>query len=77
MKVYLCVWHVKRTWLKNLKQKVAGKKNWGAQTAILAEITAILEDLDLASAQIKMDAFLKKWVRTHNGPDHPPSATHL
>jgi hypothetical protein len=64
MQVYLCVWHVKRTWLKNLKQKVAGEHNRAARTAILKEISAILEELNLTKAKALMAAFLKKWVRS-------------
>lgn len=65
MKVFLCVWHVKRTWLKNLKQKVPGKDKFRIREAILKEISAILEQLDLAKAKEMMQAFCKKWVRPY------------
>ena len=68
MQVYLCVWHVKRTWLKNLKQKVAGKHNDAARLLMLKEISAILEELDMTKAKALMDAFLTIWVRFSDFP---------
>ena len=60
-KVFLCVWHVKRAWVKNLRQKVRGKG--GHFKEMLAQLTAILEATELPAAEELMRKFLESWVR--------------
>ena len=59
-KIFLCVWHVKRAWLKNLQKKVA---SWPVRNQMLTELTAILESREEKAAKELVAAFLAKWVR--------------
>ena len=54
------MWHVKRAWLKNLKQKVG---NFETRRVMMEELSAMLELRDMRKAEEAMKAFLSKWVR--------------
>jgi len=56
----LCVWHVKRAWLKNLRTKVA---NFLARRDLMKEASDVLECTVLAEAQQKFEALLQRWAR--------------
>lgn len=58
--IFLCVWHVKRAWLKNLQKKVS---SYPVREQMLKELTEVLEARETDKARAGMDAFLKKWVR--------------
>ena len=58
--IFLCVWHVKRAWLKNAIKKV---RDWVPRSAVLDAIYKILEMKDMAAAEKAMEVFLSKWVR--------------
>lgn len=55
------MWHVKRAWVKNLRQKVRGKG--GHFKMMLAQLTEILEATELSAAEAAMQKFLEDWVR--------------
>ena len=59
-KIFRCVWHVKRAWLKHLQKKVA---HYPARKEMLDELSAVLELRDMEKAEEAVDAFLSKWVR--------------
>lgn len=62
--IFLCVWHVKRAWLKNLQKKVS---SYPVREQMLKELTEVLEARETDKARAGMDAFLKKWVRASSG----------
>ena len=56
----MCVWHVKRAWLKNLQKKVG---HFQHRKEMLDELSAVLELRDMEKAEQAVMEFLSKWVR--------------
>jgi len=54
----LCIWHVKRSWLKNVIWKV---KDVLRRKIIFKELQAILDCREIDSAKTLMQAFISKW----------------
>ena len=69
-KVFLCVWHVKRAWLKNLKKKVS---DYTHRRQLLAELSAVLECMDLTQARGMFQKLVTAWAR----PPHTHTHTTL
>lgn len=59
-RIFLCVWHVKRAWLKNLRTKV---KDYTHRKQLLNAVSEVLEERDLSKAKPALTALLKEWVR--------------
>lgn len=64
MPVHLCLYHVKKSWIKNLLLKVPGPKNGPLRKVMLAELDAVLHSSSEAAARAALDAFYKKYKDT-------------
>jgi hypothetical protein len=59
-RIFLCVWHVKGAWLKNLRKKV---KDWADRQTLLRECSTVLEMTDVPAARAALTKLLQDWVR--------------
>lgn len=57
--ILLCLWHVKRSWLKNLMTKVA---TWLVRKALFGHLSFIMEQSKSeADAVAQLEKFFEKW----------------
>jgi hypothetical protein len=63
MPVHLCLYHVKKAWVKNLILKAPGKTAGPHRKDMMAELNGVLHASSITAAKQALAAFYKKWSK--------------